>query len=158
MAGFNKNQFIKQAFKPRTEVVPVPSLADWFDKGSKPEWTVRSLTGNEMAIAQEALAKSKNVAAIAEALLSSKQSDKIEALKEFVGTADSVHEQVSKRLEMLVFGSVKPEIDMSIAVKIADNFPIEFAILSTKILQLTGLGSSSLKRRPSGKTSLSEDV
>jgi len=156
MPGFNKNSFIKQQFEHRTEPVSVPAIASWFDEGSKPEWMVRNLTGNEMACAQEALSKSKNISALAEALLTSNQKDKVDALKQFVGTADDVHGEVAKRLEMLVSGSVEPEIDMEIAIKLAENFPVEFMMLSNKIITLTGLGASSLKPKPSGMTRQSE--
>lgn len=158
MSGFNKNRFIKQEFEHRTESVSVPALAAWFDKGSNPEWTLRNISGNEMALAHEALAKSKNVAALAEALLTSNQKDKVEALKQFVGTADDVPGEMAKRLEMLVAGSVDPEIDMPIAIKLADNFPVEFMMLSNKVIALTGLGASQVKPKPSGKTRQSRGV
>ena len=150
--GFNTNKFMKQKFEHRTEKVSVPALAEWFDKDSKPEFLVRNLTGAEMARSQEAVAKNKNIAAIAEALVSSNQPDKVAALKEFVGNGDKVPDELAKRIEMMVSGTVDPEIDMSMAVKIAENFPVEFMQITNQITVLTGMGASMEKPARSGKT------
>ena len=150
--GFDSNKFMKQKFEHRTEIVDVPALAEWFDKDCKPEFLVRNLTGTEMVNAQEAVAKNKNIAAIAEALVSSSQPDKVAALKEFVGNGDKVPNELAKRIEMLVSGTVEPEVDMSIAVKIAENFPVEFMQITNKITQLTGMGASMEKPKRCGKT------
>ena len=154
--GFNTNKFMKQKFEHRTEKVSVPALAEWFDKDSKPEFLVRNLTGAEMARSQEAVAKNKNIAAIAEALVSSNQPDKVAALKEFVGNGDKVPDELAKRIEMMVSGTVDPEIDMSMAVKIAENFPVEFMQITNQITVLTGMGASMEKPKASGKTQPSE--
>ncbi|MCU7836533.1 MAG: hypothetical protein KZQ83_14950 [gamma proteobacterium symbiont of Taylorina sp.] len=156
--GFNSNKFMKQGFEHRTDSVSVPSLAEWFDKDSTPEFLVRNLTGTEMSNAQEAAAKNKNVAAIAEALVSSSHPDKVAALKDFVGTGDKVPNELAKRMEMMVSGTVEPEVDMSMTIKIAENFPVEFMQITNKITMLTGLGASTSKPKPSGKIQPSEAV
>lgn len=158
MPGFNNQKFMKQRFEHRTASVQVPALSGWFDPDAAPEFLVRNLTGSEMANAQEAVAKNKNIAAIAEALVSSSQPDKVAALKEFVGTGENVPNELAKRIEMLVSGSVEPEVDMPLAIKLAENFPVEFMTITNKITMLTGLGASMAKRKPSGETRQSEAV
>lgn len=149
---------MKQGFEYRTMSVPVPALAAWFDKGSKHEFVVRNLTGTEFTSAQEAVAKNKNIAAVAEALVSSSHPEKVAALKEFVGTSDGVPDELAKRIEMIVSGSVEPEVDMPLAIKLAENFPVEFMLITNKITVLTGMGASMVKQKPSGKTHPSEAV
>jgi len=150
--GFKKTKFIKQKFESRTEEISVPALSDWFDKGDKPVWVVKGLTGNELALSQEAAAKNKNVAALAQALVSANQSDKVDALRKIIGNSDDVCSDLAKRLEMFIFGSVSPKIEMDIGIKLAENFPIEFMQITSKITILTGMGASKSKQKPSGKT------
>ena len=149
--GFDSNKFMKQKFEHRTEIVDVPALAEWFD-GEKHGFLVRNLTGAEMANAQEAVAKNKNIAAIAEALIGSSKPDKVAALKEFVGTGDSVPNELAKRIEMMVSGAVEPEVDMPMAIKLAENFPVEFMTITNKITMLTGMGASMEKPKRCGET------
>lgn len=158
MADFNKNRFIKQKFEQRTESVSVPALAEWFDGDDPFEWVVRNLTGNEMSASQEASAKNKNIAALIEALVTSGQDEKVKALRAIIGIADDVSSDLAKRLEMIVYGSVKPEIEMDVAVKLAENFPVEFMQITNKITILTGQGALAVKPKPSGKIQPSEAV
>lgn len=156
--GFNKNQFIKQNFEHRTEAISVPALSEWFDKEEIPAWNVRNLTANEMSLCQESAAKNKNIFAVVEALASSNQAGKVDALRSLIGNTSDVTGDMAKRLEMLVFASVEPEIDMSISIKLAENFPVEFMLITNKITILTGLGASKVKPKASTETSLSETV
>ena len=137
---FNKNKFMQCELQQRTETIKVDDLADFFDKDSDLVWEVRGLTASEMAKAQESASKNKNIMATIEAMVGNKQDEKIEALKEMLGTDDSVPVELAKRMEHLVSGSVNPEIDLSLAVKLAEYYPVVFMQLTTKILELTGLG------------------
>lgn len=138
---FNADKFIQTQLEHRTEEVEVEDLKEWFDKDDKALWKVRGLSGEEVAKAQETASKSKNLTAIVEALASNAKAEKVSALKELLGTADSVPVELAKRMEMLVHGSVEPATDLALAVKLAKNFPVTFMTLTTKILELTGLGS-----------------
>lgn len=149
---FNRNKFIKQKFEHRTDVVSVPALSDWFDDTDEPEWIVRNLSGNEMALCQEASIKNKNIAAVTEALVTSGQNEKVKALRKIIGNSDDVCADLAKRLELIVYGSVEPIIEMDIAIKLAENFPVEFMQITNKITILTGLGASKSKPKPSGET------
>ena len=155
MPGFNNQKFMKQKFEHRTDSIPVPDLADWFDKDAKPEFIVRNLTGSEFVLVQDAVQKNKNKVAMIEALVESNQMDKVDAIKDLIGNSDKVPDELARRLEMVVFGTVEPELDMSAAIKLAENFPSEFMMIAGKITQLTGKGASMVKRKPSGKTQAS---
>lgn len=150
--GFNKTLFTKQKFESRTDIVSVPALSDWFGKNDSAEWIVRNLSGNEMSLCLESAAKNKNIAAVTEALVSSNQKEKVDALRSLIGNSEDVTGDMARRLEMIVFGSVDPEIDMSIAVKLAENFPIEFMQITNKITAITGMGASKVKPKASIKT------
>jgi len=156
--GFNSNKFTKQKFESRTDSISVPALSDWFDEGDKPEWIIKNLTGNEMSLCQEAAQKNKNVLVLAEALVSHKDSDKVDALRSIIGNNEDVTGDLAKRLEMIVYGSIDPKIDMPIAIKLSDNFPVEFMQITNKITILTGMGASKAKPKASGETNQSEIV
>ncbi|MFW6344718.1 MAG: hypothetical protein ACOC0M_00080 [Halomonas sp.] len=159
---FNLDKFSSTHFNPREAEVPVPDLAPFFegepetdDDGNPipPKWRVRGLTGAELGRCNEAQQRNRDRRAIAEGLLSGKDVKMTEAVRALVGEGDSVPDDVAKRLEMLVLGSVAPEITHSVAVRLAEAFPVEFYAITTKIVQLTGQGAEPGKpKRSSGKT------
>jgi hypothetical protein len=138
---FNTNKFMQTDLVAREIDVPVPDLKDWFDKDDKPVWKVRGLSGSEMAKSQESATKSKNILAVIESITGNAKKEKVEALKELLGTDDSVPVELAKRMEQLVMGSIEPEIDLSLAVKLSQHHPVTFMQITTEILKLTGLGS-----------------
>lgn len=150
MAGFDLKKFRNAKFEPRFEDVPVPDLKDFFGEGAEaPVWRVRGLTGHELGKVNEAAERNRNVAAILEALLSTSSDDKAEAVKKLVGLDDSVPQDIARRLEMLALGSVDPEADLELAVKLCTHFPIEFFSLTNAITKLTGQGAEIKKKRNS---------
>lgn len=155
---FDADKFASAAFKRREEDVPVKDLAAWF-KGTKegeiPVWRVRGLTGEELARVNEAQARNRNKSAIIEALSSDKQEKMTDAIKELIGTGNSVPDDLARRIEMLTIGSVAPECSHQVAVKLAEAFPVEFYELTTKITQLTGLGSEPGKPKRSSNAQTS---
>jgi len=155
---FDADKFASAAFKRREEEVPVKDLAAWF-KGAKegevPVWRVRGLTGEELARVNEAQARNRNKSAIIEALSSDKQEKMTDAIKELIGTGNSVPDDLARRIEMLTIGSVAPECTHQVAVKLAEAFPVEFYELTTKITQLTGLGSEPGKPKRSSNAQTS---
>jgi len=136
---FDTNKFEQSQLSPRTAKVEVKDLKQWFDKDEDPNWEVKGLTATEMAKAQESASKNKNIISVIEAIATDK--DKVNALKELLGTDDNVPVELAKRMEHLVQGSINPVVDLSLSVKLAQHFPIVFMQLTTKILELTGLGS-----------------
>lgn len=155
---FDVNKFTNTAFKRREEDVPVPDLRDWFKglkEGEKPVWRVRGLTGEELARVNEASARNRNKNAVIDALNSDKSEKVTDAIRELIGTGSSVPDDLARRIELLTMGSVAPECTHQVAVKLAEAFPVEFYELTTKITQLTGLGSEPGKPKRSSSTQTS---
>ena len=71
--------------------------------------------------------------------------DKAEAIRGAMGlSADEVPADVSRRIEMLTWGSVSPVLGMDgrdVAVRLGENFPTLFYQLTNRILELTGSGA-----------------
>ena len=156
--GFDTQSFMSQKFKHREVGVDVPDLSDFFPEGEKPVWTVRGLTADEVAKSREAPQRAKKVEAIMQGIVSGNIQEQVKALREELGITEDVHEDIIKRKEYLVMASVKPVIDESLAVKLANTYPIPFYNLTTKILELTGLGQEPGKSKPSGDKETSRQV
>ena len=77
---------------------------------------------------------------IAEGLFGKKSKEFSRALKDLVDP--STPTDIAKRISMLVMGSVAPETDEELALKLCLYFPIEFFAITNKITELTGLGLS----------------
>ncbi len=120
-------------------------------------WKIRGLTGYELGLCNEASSRNKNVRAIIDGLASQIPSEIAQALKSFYGR-DEVPQDVAKRIEQLILGSVEPKVDVELATKLCKAFPIEFYILTNKINELTGKGHIPGKVQPSGETQTSEHL
>lgn len=153
--AFNLDKFNSTDFHPREAEVEVADLAMFFDDGEAPVWRVRGLSGPELGRVNEAQARNRDRQAIAAGLLSGKESEMTEAIRALVGEG-GVPDDIAKRLEMLVVGSVSPEITHTTAVRLAEAFPIEFYQLTTRITELTGQGAEPGKRKRSSGTRTSE--
>lgn len=149
---FDSKKFLKTKFTPRIDEVPVPDLAAFFPDGAKPVWKVRGLTGQELGRANEAAERNKNVAAILEGIASGVAKEQTEAVKELLGVVGSTPQDIAKRLEILVLGSVDPPGALDLAVRLCETFPIEFFQITNRINQLTGQGQMPGKQPPSGET------
>lgn len=139
--GFNADKFMQAKFVPRTRAVAIDAegLGEWFDTvegGAK--WIVRGLTSNELTRANEAEQLGVNVDAIVKALASN--ADQVNAVKAALGYGNDTPGDVKKRLEILRLGSVDPVVDLPMAVRVAENFAIDFRILTNHIMALTGIG------------------
>ena len=148
--GFDAKQFVKTRFQAREARVPVPELKPFFGKKEKPRWTVRGLTGHELGRANEAAERNRNTAALVEGLLSAAGKKKTEALRGLLGLDGATPPDIAKRIEILIMGSVDPECDLDLALKLCETFPVEFYLLTNKILELTGRGHAPGKPTPSG--------
>lgn len=141
--AFNADKFERAEFLPRTVRVPVPSLAPFFEEGELPEWVVRGLEATELHRALEAGKRQNSVEAIVKAITAS--GDQAGAVRKVLGLTKDTPGEIAKRLEMLVIGSVTPEITLPVAVKFARTFPIEFLELTNQITDLTGKGAELVK-------------
>jgi hypothetical protein len=147
---FDVSKFAKAKFERRTEAVEVTALSDFFpkpkDPKQKPTITVQGLTHHEVARCAEGMQSNDNLKALLEAAAGHKPAIKA-AVGQLLGGENDIPKDTQKRILHLVSGSLEPKIDEGIAVKLAENFPIEFTILTNKILELTGLGQIAVKKQ-----------
>ena len=143
---FDTNKFGNAKFERRTESVDVDALKDFFPEGEEPKILVQGLTHHEVSKCAEGIQGNANLEAMLKAAAGHTPSMK-EAVGELLGKTTEVPKDTQKRILHLVAGSVEPKIDESTAVKLAETFPIEFTLLSNKIIELTGLGQVAIKKR-----------
>jgi len=147
----DSSAFLKASFSPREASIDVPQLAEFFEDDS-PKWKVRSLTAAELARCNNAGETTKKTAALVQALSEGPNAD---AIRKLAGIVDAgTPEDVSRRIQALVIGSVEPalsEENRDVAVKLAETFPMIFYALTNRIFELTGEGSEPGKRKASGK-------
>jgi hypothetical protein len=142
--SFDPDRFEQAKFEPRTELVHVPGLSDFFDDDDC-LWEVRCLNSNEL---HRALGADKTQKALAEILASiADHAENAKSAGKVLGIYGDTPGEVAKRLEMLTAGSVNPEVTLPIAVKLAENYPIEFLELTNAITKLTGMGFESAKQK-----------
>jgi hypothetical protein len=139
--AFDIKKFEAATFKDRIEVVPVPRLAMFFNNKEKPEWKIRGRTGEESAIAKQAVTDNKNIDAILQAIGSKSKKELVDGIKELAGlSSEKVPDELVQRYSWLEHGSVDPVCSHELAMKLAQNFPEDFFLLTNKIIQLTGAG------------------
>jgi len=138
--AFDIAKFETAKLKHRQAEIKVPALKDFFGD-DEPVWTVRGLSGEEVAHVNEAIKLNTNLAELIEGIVSDSAKDKIEAIKESLGITTEVPHETVRRIALLVNGSVDPECSQNLAVKLAKNFSVQFYELTTKVLELTGMGS-----------------
>lgn len=133
----------------REGVVKVPELAAWFDGKDDPAWTVRNMTGKELGRVNEAVAKHRNIQAVVEKLVSKSPKKIADGVENLLVGADTP-EDIAKRIDMLIIGSVDPICDLQMALKLCEGFGVVFYSLTNKILELTGSGHIVGGQKPSG--------
>lgn len=150
---FDAKRFMSTQFVPREEDVPVPDMKDFFEEDAKPVWRVKGLGGQELGVANASAERNRNMEAVLEGIVSAVSAKKAEAIRKLIGARDDVPDDIAKRLEMLVLGSVAPEVDVELAIKICRVYPVEFYDITNNINRLTGMGFDT-KKKPSssGKT------
>ena len=140
--AFDADKLKRCAFKPRTETIPVTPLAKFFGEGEKPEFTVRGLTGEELAHCAQAARGYSQVEQIISGILSGLVEDKVDAIKNALGLNKNLPEIYAKRIEFLIAGCVVPEgLDREAVIRIAAIAPIEFQDMTDKIMKLSGEGA-----------------
>ncbi|MBW2342504.1 MAG: hypothetical protein JRF53_00565 [Deltaproteobacteria bacterium] len=150
---FDVKKFMSAQFVAREEDVPVPDMKDFFGEDKKPVWRVRGLNGQELGVANASAERNRNIEAVLEGIVSAVSAKKAEAVRKLVGAREDVPDDIAKRLEMLVLGSVEPAADIELAIKICRVYPIEFYSITNTINRLTGMGFDTKKKSTSsGKT------
>ncbi len=154
---FDIKRFVSSSFDYRTEAVELPDLKDWFGEDERPVFTVRGLTGAELAQVNETAEKNRGLESVIELFASPNIEEKIEAIKESLGLDSGARtpDDLAKRIEQLHLGSVEPKFDRPAAVKFFEVYPVEAYMLTNTIMRLTGKGKVLGGQKPcgSGKTS-----
>lgn len=137
---FNKKGFVNERFEARTEDVPVPDLAIWFDEGETPLFTVRGLTFEELSRADSAADNTGEMLKLLASLQAKSGEQIAEGVKNAFGIGEETPPNMIRRKQHLMMGAVNPEVDEEFAVKLSCTYPVEFKILTNKIVELTGRG------------------
>lgn len=138
---------------PREARVPVPEIgavAAQLGLEPGPEgwvWTVRGLTGEEVARVNELNSRPEVIQAAAEALAgrSGGKADTAEALRDLLGLGEATPLDLAQRFDRLVFGSVDVALERADAVWLFHHWPALGYRLTNKILELTGGGAELAK-------------
>ncbi len=140
---FYVSDFGQQRFEMRTGEVRVEALAQWFDE-DEPVFKVRGLTYAELAQADSDFDRAKAVDNFSKAI--GVDDAAVAAMKQAIGLDAKHPEAMVKRISFLVNGSIEPKVSESLAVQLSERFPVEFAAITNKILELTGLGKIPVKK------------
>ena len=152
---FDLKKFQKAKFEPRTETVKVVSLSEFFGDDD-PAFTVRGLTGEELAKVNAAQSKAKSLNALVEALAGQNQTEKVKAIRDGMGLSeDEIPEDLARRIEMMVHGCVDPTLDAQAAAKVFRVAPVDGYAISNAIITLSGKGMILGNSPASGKTTKS---
>lgn len=136
----NLEKFKQANFEQRTATLPVPTLAAFFDKDEKPELTVRGLTGFEVARARERVTQNTAISELIEKIVGTKASTKIEGLQQALGLSEDVPSDLVYRIAICEFGVSSVDLEQEDCVKLANTCPETFYQLTSRILELTGMG------------------
>lgn len=146
----NTRKFLKTQFEPRTFDYPVPQLAEWFEPGENPVWTIRGLTGIELGRCLENGERKRNANAYKlEAMLTGDPTATMAIIQELFASRDDVPERVATRIEYLIEGSVNPKCDLELALKLMQFDGLLASNIANKILELSGKGQVAKKNSPS---------
>ena len=152
---FDIEQFKATQFLDRTDKEPVPELADWFPEGAKPEFTVKTLTGPEIATVRlEAEKRRAAQKVLAEAEQKDISETLIAAARIVLGLIDEkIPEEHARYIHAVRLGCIDLKGDLDAAVKIGKNHGIVLNRLAMRIFELTGMGIAVKKKPPpSGQT------
>lgn len=141
--AFDADKFMAAQFKPREVNITLPSLASFFPPGEEPVFTVRGLTGSELARVNEAVDRGKVLSAIVEGVMTGTRQAAVDSVRSMIGLDDAVPGEAVRRIELLIEGSVTPKLDRPTIVKLLGVFPVEVYQLTNEIIKLTGLGHES---------------
>ena len=138
---FNIETFDAASVQFATKKIAVPELKDFFDEGEEPVWEIKSLTGLEIAIAEQHAANFGRFKAAMESIGGTSVKEIKKGFDELLGKdAGATPEQYLKWLKYLEFGSV-PRCPEHICVKLAHAKAGTFRRLAYEISVLSAMGA-----------------
>lgn len=142
---------------PRTAELRFPELAPLGAPGEEPVFIVRALTGHEIARANEANDRLERTRAAIEAMVGAGTVQR-EAFGDLLLSSDATPEDLARRIEHTMMGTVSPALNRDAVIRLLGEFPMIIWALSNSILKLTGLGADVGKAQGSGLIPASEPV
>jgi len=137
-------KFKNARFERRTAAVPVPSLSIFAEEGvTTCKIDVQGLTGEEVAVARERVKTNNGLVEVIEKFAGGTVPEAVEALREKLGLSDDLPGDAVYRLAVLEFGIVGRPFDRPECVRLFNAHPEAFYSLTSKILELTGVGQVS---------------
>lgn len=149
--GFDAAKFDRQEFHPRTEDVYLDVMAPFFPEGEEPIFKIKSLSADEVARTNDAIKTAKMAESMIDALATMNKPDMVKSMKAQLGYGDEINSDVQRRIELIIYGTIEPELPRELIVKMAENLPTAFYKLSNRITEITGLGHELGKQPPSGE-------
>ena len=140
--SFDLNAFENAPVNFPTKKIPVPQLKNFFPEGEDPEWEIKSLTGMEIAISNQAATNSEKVKAALQAISAGGSGIAMkDGFNELFGKdADFTPEEYLRWLKIVEYGSV-PRCPEHICVKLAHSKGALFRLLAHEISVMSGLGA-----------------
>lgn len=156
-SSFDVNWFNSAKLELRTKEVEIPKeLEGALRKKGDAVWVVRQLEDSDIVRADDETDKMGLVPKIIEAAVSSKDSTKLDAVKEILGIQEDTPQGTRKKAHYISCASIDPEIDRAGAAKLLRGFPVFANKLVNEILALTGMGAELGKQPRSTETRKSE--
>jgi len=138
---FEIEKFRTTEYERRTDPVPVPALAGFFEDGEKPEIVVQSLTGPEVYRAEQRVAANKSIETLVKKLAGGNGAEAVDAVLDAMGVSGtSVPDALAKAIAYVEFGCQSIDLTQSDAVRLAEYHIDSFLSLFNKINSLTALG------------------
>jgi len=140
--SFDFNAFDSAPVNFPTRKISVPQLKAFFPDDEEPEWEIKSLTGMEIAISNQASINSERMKAAIQTISDGGSvMDMKEGFQELFGKdADFTPEEYLRWLKIVEFGSV-PRCPEHICVKLAHTKGSLFRLLAHEISVMSGIGA-----------------
>lgn len=139
---FNVEAFRNANLKTREKSVRVDLLPDaFFADGAKKEFKLRMLSGNELAQCNEAVKLASQTKEVIEKMLSGHDKDRVKAFCDASGFSDAVKPDTVRKMNILKYAIVEPELTFEDIVRMQQFFPVVFNSLAIEAVELTGLGA-----------------
>ena len=140
--SFDFNAFENAPVNFPTKKIPVPQLKNFFPEGEEPEWEIKSLTGMEIAISNQAASNAERMKAAIQTISTDGSGLSMkEGFKELFGKdVDYTPEEYLRWLKIVEYGSV-PRCPETTCVKLAHAKGAVFRLLAHEISVMSGLGA-----------------
>ncbi|MEH6575791.1 MAG: hypothetical protein V7731_01820 [Amphritea sp.] len=138
---FDVKQFDRATFKAREAFASFPALKGFFDEGEEPGFTVRGLSGTEIALAKQDAQRGRLVTETLLQMNSANEKEKVSAMLQEMGINDDDPAEVAQLLSHLEYGIIEPKLTRAQIVKLVEFYGVDMLVIGRKILELSGQGA-----------------